>query len=374
MNILIACADSLMGRQMARTLACIRDGRDRTHPGLSVEGLYLFPSGASSAALAAALPACGAAFCLPESEKEHLQDWEAFSSALKACKGADRVFLAYGQDAFSQGVAEAMEQSLEELSVIRKAYVCSMDHPVGKWPGTDGNEAQALVRKAAAGDALPDALPDAPYDLTFAEDAAEALLCALERKDGTRSADGREEKGMQRIAPVAHRTSLKEIASFLETFRSMPSSLFIPSIPAGSLPKKLLSLYLAFLPRDQAAYPLTMRRDARGSFTELIKTSNHGQVSVNVSRPGVTKGEHWHHGKWELFIVVSGHGLIRERKIGTDEVIEFEVSGDALQAVRMLPGYTHSIVNLSDTENLVTVMWANEIFDPAKPDTFFEKV
>ena len=169
-------------------------------------------------------------------------------------------------------------------------------------------------------------------------------------------------------------TAGNDIVELLHTFHDQPQNLIMPAIPNGSFEKKLYSMYLSYLPKEKVAFDLKMNCDDRGSFTELLKTVDHGQFSVNISKPGITKGQHWHNTKWEFFIVVAGHGLIQERKIGTDEVIEFEVSGDHIQAVHMLPGYTHNIINLSETENLVTVMWANEIFDPTHPDTFFEKV
>ena len=175
-------------------------------------------------------------------------------------------------------------------------------------------------------------------------------------------------------APVTHKATLGRIVELLHTFHDQPQTLMMPSIPAGSFEKKLYSMYLSYLPKEKAAFPLKMNVDARGSFTELLKTADHGQFSVNISRPGITKGQHWHNSKWEFFIVVAGHGLIQERKIGTDEIIEFEVSGEKIEAVHMLPGYTHNIINLSETENLVTVMWANEVFDPERPDTFGERV
>lgn len=175
-------------------------------------------------------------------------------------------------------------------------------------------------------------------------------------------------------APVTHKATLGRIVELLHTFHDQPANLVMPAIPEGSFEKKLYSMYLSYLPKEKVAFDLKMNCDDRGSFTELLKTADHGQFSVNISKPGITKGQHWHNSKWEFFIVVSGHGLIQERKIGTDEVLEFEVSGEKIQAVHMLPGYTHNIINLSDTENLVTVMWANEIFDPSHPDTFFEPV
>lgn len=174
--------------------------------------------------------------------------------------------------------------------------------------------------------------------------------------------------------PTTHHVTLGEIVDLLELFNNQPKTLIIPEIPKNSFAKKLYSTYLSYLPKEKTIFPLKMNVDDRGSFTELLKSEKCGQVSINISKPGITKGQHWHNTKWEFFIVVSGHGLIQERKIGTDEIVEFEVSGDKIEAIHMLPGYTHNIINLSETENLVTVMWANEAFDPNRPDTFFEKV
>ena len=175
-------------------------------------------------------------------------------------------------------------------------------------------------------------------------------------------------------SPTTHQLTLGEIVELLESFKAQPQTLVLPEIPPDSFAKKLYSTYLSYLPKEKVAFPLKMNVDDRGSFTELLKTANCGQFSVNISKPGVTKGQHWHNSKWEFFMVVSGHGLIQERKIGSEEVIEFEVDGDHIQAVQMLPGYTHNIINLSETENLVTVMWANEQFDPGHPDTFYNFV
>jgi UDP-2-acetamido-2,6-beta-L-arabino-hexul-4-ose reductase len=182
------------------------------------------------------------------------------------------------------------------------------------------------------------------------------------------------ENGRYCYIPTTHKETLGEIVDLLESFKQQPETLMMPSIPEGSFAKKLYSLYLTYLPKEKIAFDLKMNCDARGSFTELLRTADHGQVSVNISKPGITKGQHWHNSKWEFFIVVSGHGLIQERKIGTDEVVEFEVSGDKIQAIHMIPGWTHNIINLSETDNLVTVMWANESFDPNHPDTFGEPV
>lgn len=220
--------------------------------------------------------------------------------------------------------------------------------------------------------------PSTELELLYIDDLVEEMLDALEGKEHHCEFDGLDtvdtEDGRYCYVPVTHKETLGEIVSLLEGFKSQPNTLLMPSIPDGSFAKKLYSTYLSYLPEEKVCFDLKMNRDERGSFTELLKTNDHGQFSVNISKPGITKGQHWHNSKWEFFIVVSGHALIQERKIGTGEVIEFEVSGDKIQAVHMLPGYTHNIINLSDTQDLVTVMWANESFDPQHPNTFFEKV
>ena len=220
--------------------------------------------------------------------------------------------------------------------------------------------------------------PAVELELLYIDDLVDEMFAALEGREHRCEFDGIRtvlcEDGRYCAAPVTHRVTLGEIVSLLESFKAQPQTLILPEIPLGSFAKKLYSTYLSYLPKEKAAFPLKMNVDERGSFTELLKTAHCGQVSINISKPGITKGQHWHHTKWEFFIVVSGWGLIQQRRIGSDEVLNFEVSGDKIEAVHMLPGYTHNIINLSDTEDLVTVMWANEHFDPNKPDTFFEVV
>ena len=214
--------------------------------------------------------------------------------------------------------------------------------------------------------------------MLYIDDLVEEMIAALSGKEHHCEFDGVEtvlkEGGRYCAVPVTHHVTLGEIVDLLHQFTEQPQNLIIPEIPANSFAKKLYSTYLSYLPKEKVSFPLKMNVDDRGSFTEMLRSEKCGQVSINISKPGVTKGQHWHNTKWEFFIVVSGHGLIQQRKLGTDEVIEFEVSGEKIEAVHMLPGYTHNIINLSETENLVTVMWANEIFDPAHPDTFFEPV
>ena len=249
----------------------------------------------------------------------------------------------------------------------------------GKWCSPNYNSAVATFCNNVAND-LPITVTDRAIELEllYIDDLVAEMLDLLEGKGHRCDYDGltpvASDSGRYYYAPTTHKVTLGEIVDLLQKFRAQSETLIIPEIPSGSFAKKLYSTYLSYLPKEKAAFDLKMNVDARGSFTELLKTENCGQVSINISGPGITKGQHWHHTKWEFFIVVAGHGLIQQRKIGTDEVLNFEVSGEKIQAVHMLPGYTHNIINLSKTENLVTVMWANEQFDPAHPDTFFEIV
>ena len=249
----------------------------------------------------------------------------------------------------------------------------------GKWCRPNYNSAVATFCNNTAND-LPITVNDraTELELLYIDDLVEEMLDALEGKPHRCDYDGLtpvfHDSGRYCAAPVTHKVTLGEIADLLERFKAQPATLVLPEIPAGSFAKKLYSTYLSYLPKEKVIFDLKKNEDARGSFTELLKTESCGQFSVNVSKPGITKGQHWHNTKWEFFIVVSGHGLIQERRVGSGEVLEFEVTGDKPQAIHMLPGYTHNIINLSETENLVTLMWANEQFDPAHPDTFFEKV
>jgi UDP-2-acetamido-2,6-beta-L-arabino-hexul-4-ose reductase len=249
----------------------------------------------------------------------------------------------------------------------------------GKWCRPNYNSAVATFCYNTAND-LPIQVNDrnTELELLYIDDLVEELIAALDHQEHHCNYDGLEPAaatdGRYCYVPVTHKVTLGEIADLLNMFKEQTNTLVMPEIPSGSFAKKLYSTYLSYLPKEKAAFELKMNQDDRGSFTELLKTEKCGQVSVNISKPGITKGQHWHNSKWEFFIVVAGHGLIQERKIGTDEVIEFAVSGDHIEAVHMLPGYTHNIINLSDTDNLVTVMWANEQFDPNHPDTFAEKV
>lgn len=260
-----------------------------------------------------------------------------------------------------------------------KVLVYRFPNLFGKWCRPNYNSAVATFCHNIAND-LPITVSDPSIELQFLyiDDLVEEMLNALEGKEHRCNYDGlnvvRSFGGRYCYAPGVYEVTLGEIVELLESFKNQPQTLLMPEIAPDSFAKKLYSTYLSYLPKEKIAFPLKMNCDDRGSFTELLKTVNCGQFSVNISKPGITKGQHWHNTKWEFFIVVSGHGLIQMRRIGSDEVLNFEVSGDKIEAVHMLPGYTHNIINLSDTENLVTVMWANEQFDPNHPDTYYEVV
>ena len=272
-----------------------------------------------------------------------------------------------------------------------KVFVYRFPNLVGKWVRPNYNSAVGTFCNNIAND-LPITVndPNVELELLFIDDLINEMYDALEghphRAEYPKAGEVVEgveydgltprptENGRYCYAPITHKATLGYIVELLHAYHDQPDSLIIPAIPSGSFEKKLYSMYLSYLPKEKVAFDLKMNCDERGSFTELLKTADHGQFSVNITRPGITKGQHWHNSKWEFFIVVSGHGLIRERKIGTDDVIEFEVNSEKIQAVHMLPGYTHSITNLSLSDDLITIMWANEIFDPEHPDTFFEEV
>ena len=260
-----------------------------------------------------------------------------------------------------------------------KVLVYRFPNLFGKWCRPNYNSAVAtFCYNTANGLPLTVTDPAIELELLYIDDLITEMLDLLEGKAHRCDYEGLmpvpNEKGRYCYAPITHTVTLGEIVDLLGSFKQQSQTLIIPEIPQGGFAKKLYSTYLSYLPQEKIAFDLKMNEDARGSFTELLKTEKCGQISVNISKPGITKGQHWHHTKWEFFIVVSGHGLIQQRKIGTEEVLNFEVSGDKIEAVHMLPGYTHNIINLSETENLVTVMWANELFGANAPDTYFEEV
>lgn len=399
MNILITGASGFVGKNLSAALACIRDGKDRTHPGLSIGKLYLYDRNSPAELLEEACRDADFVFNLagvnrPKDPQEFLDGNFGFAftllDTLKKYRNTCPVMLAssiqatligrYGQSDYGKSKL-AGENLFFDYSQETGAKVLVYRFPnlFGKWCRPNYNSAVATFCHNYAHD-LPITVndPSVELELLYIDDLVEEMICALEGREHRCEFDGLEtllcSQGRYCAAPVTHKATLGQIVALLDQFKAQPCTLLMPQIPKGSFAKKLYSTYLSYLPKEKAAFSLKMNEDDRGSFTELLKTENCGQFSVNISKPGVTKGQHWHHTKWEFFIVVSGRGLIQQRKVGTDEVLNFEVSGEEIQAVHMLPGYTHNIINLSETENLVTLMWANECFDPNKPDTFFEVV
>ena len=395
MNILITGAKGFVGKNLTETLKTIRDGKNRT-TGLTIGEIYEYDIDTDPALLGQYCQKADFVFNLagvnrPQNQEEFMQGNFGFASTLLDTlqeKGnACPVMLASSIQATCIGRYDSeygrSKKAGEELffSYAQKTgaqvLVYRFPNLFGKWCRPNYNSAVATFCNNKAND-LPITVndPKVELELLYIDDLVEEMLCALAGNPHRCDYDGLTpvEGETYCYAPVTHKVTLGEIVELLDDFKAQPATLLMPSIPAGSFAKKLYSTYLSYLPKEKVTVPLKMNVDARGSFTELLKTANCGQFSVNISKPGITKGEHWHHTKWEFFIVVSGRALIQMRKIGTDEVLNFEVSGEKIEAVHMLPGYTHNIINLSETEDLVTLMWANEAFDPNKPDTFFEKV
>lgn len=398
MNILITGANGFVGKNLSEALKNIRDGKDKTRPAIQIGEIYLYDIDSSEYELDAACKNADFVFNLagvnrPKDADEFLKGNFGFAEklldTLKKYNNTCAVMLASSVQATLIGrydndygrSKKAGENLFFKYSEETGAKVLVYRFPnlFGKWCRPNYNSAVATFCYNTAND-LPVTVNDrsTELELLYIDDLVTEMLDALENNEHHCEFDGVNavltESGRYCAAPMTHRVTLGEIADLLESFKKQPENLIMPETPENSFAKKLYSTYLSYLPEKKVKIPLKMNTDDRGSFTELLKTQNCGQFSVNISKPGITKGQHWHNSKWEFFIVVSGHGLIEERKIGTDEVLRFEVSGEKIEAVHMLPGYTHNIINLSDTENLVTVMWANESFDPEHPDTFFEKV
>lgn len=399
MRILVTGAKGFVGKNLVENLKNLRDGKNPTRPNLNIEEIMEYDLSSTQQELEDFCARADFVFNLagvnrPKTTEEFHQGNFGFASTLLDCLKKHHntcpVMLSSSIQATLAGRFGTSEYGLskkegEELffrygeETGARVLVYRFPNLVGKWVRPNYNSAVATFCNNIAND-LPITVndPKVELELLFIDDLLEELFDALEGKEHHCEFDGVETvlrpDGRYCAAPVTHKATLGYIVECLHRFRDQPKTLLMPSIPAGSFEKKLYSMYLSYLPREKTIFDLKMNQDARGSFTELMKTADHGQFSVNISKPGITKGQHWHNSKWEFFIVVAGHGLIQQRKIGTEEVLEFEVSGEKLQAVHMLPGYTHNIINLSDTENLVTVMWANEAFDPQRPDTFFEPV
>lgn len=399
MNILVTGAKGFVGKNLVENLRCIKDGKNTIRPALKIDEIYEYDVESDKKQLFYYCERADFVFNLagvnrPKDEGEFMKGNFGFASelleTLKKCKNTCPVMLSSSVQATLAGRFQTSEYGKSKLAgeelffdyskeTGAKVLVYRFPNLFGKWCRPNYNSAVATFCYNTAND-LPLTINDrnTVLELLYIDDLVEGLLDTLEGKAQYCEYEGVEAKGEKdgRYAyiPVTHKVTLGEIADTLEKFKTQPESLIIPEIPAGSFAKKLYSTYLSYLPKEKVSFPLKMNVDNRGSFTELLKTASCGQFSVNISKPGITKGEHWHNTKWEFFIVVSGKALIQERKIGTDEILEFYVSGEKIEAVHMLPGYTHNIINLSDTEDLITLMWANESFDKNRPDTFFEKV
>ena len=388
MNILVTGANGFVGRNLTARLETLRDGRDRTRPSLQIGEIYRCMRETSPEALAdcckkADLVVHLAGVNRPKDPEEFAAGNTDFTRTLLETlrKSGNRcpVLLASSIQASLTGrfAGSPYGQSKKAAEELLLAYgeetgaagmIYRLPNLFGKWCRPNYNSVVATFCHNISRE-LPITVSDpaVELELVYIDDLIDEILDAMEGRP-------HRSEGAYCSVPVSHRVTLGEIVRLLHSFHDQPRTLLLPEIPEGSFEKKLYSTYLSYLPPEKIAFPLKMNVDERGSFTELLKTASCGQISVNITKAGITKGQHWHNSKWEFFMVVAGHGLIQERKIGSDEKIEFEVNGDRIQAVHMLPGYTHNIINLSETENLVTVMWANEQFDPGHPDTYFEEV
>ena len=399
MKILVTGAKGFVGRNLCAQLKNIQEGKARCYGDLIVKAVYEYDLDSTPEELDAYCRDCDFVFNLagvnrPQNPEEFMQGNFGFATTLldtlKKYQNHCPVMISSSIQATLSGRFGTSEygkskKAGEELmfaygeETAAKVLVYRFPNLFGKWCRPNYNSAVATFCNNIAND-LPIQVndPKVELELLYIDDLVEEMISALKGEEHRCEFEGVETvlqaNGRYCAAPVTHKVTLGEIVSLLEEFKNQPATQTIPEIPCGSFAKKLWSTYLSYLPKEKVSFPLKMNVDARGSFTELLRSKNNGQVSINISKPGITKGQHWHHTKWEFFIVVAGHGLIQERKVGTNEIIEFEVSGEKIEAVHMLPGYTHNIINLSETEDLVTVMWANESFDPNRPDTYFDPV
>ena len=399
MKILVTGAKGFVGQNLVAQLKNVQEGKARCYGDLSVSAVYEYDIDSTLEELDTFCKDCDFVFNLagvnrPQNQEEFMQGNFGFASilldTLKKYQNTCPVMISSSMQATLAGRfgtseygkskkagEELMFQYGEETGA--KVLVYRFPNLFGKWCRPNYNSAVATFCNNIAND-LPIQVndPAVELELLYIDDLVDEMMAALKGEEHRCEFEGVEtiltENGKYCAAPITHKVTLGEIVELLNQFKNQPATQLIPEIPFNSFAKKLYSTYLSYLPKEKVAFPLKMNVDPRGSFTELLRSEKCGQVSINISKPGITKGQHWHNTKWEFFIVVAGHGLIQERKIGSDEVIEFEVSGDKIEAVHMLPGYTHNIINLSDTDDLVTVMWANESFDPNKPDTYFEPV
>ena len=399
MNILITGAKGFVGKNLSAALNNIRCRKDRTRPQLTIDEVMEYDIDTPANLLDGFCQRADFVFNLagvnrPKEQSDFMEGNFGFASTLldtlRQHGNTCPVMLSSSQQAsltgrFGNSEYGRSKKAGEDLFLKygeecgTRVLVYRFPNLFGKWCRPNYNSAVATFCNNIACD-LPIQVndPSVELELLYIDDLLTEMLDALEGKEHHCEFDGLSvlpcDDGRYCYCPISHHVTLGRIVELLHTFHDQPQTLVMPEIPNGSFEKKLYSTYLSYLPKERMKFPLKMNVDARGSFTELLRTEKCGQFSVNISRPGITKGQHWHHSKWEFFIVVSGHGLIQERRIGSDEVLNFEVSGDKIEAIHMLPGYTHNIINLSETENLVTVMWANEQFDPSHPDTFFEEV
>ena len=399
MKILVTGAKGFVGRNLVSQLRNIAEGKARWYPLDKDITVYEYDMDSTPEELDAFCADCDFVFNLagvnrPQDPEEFMKGNFGFASALldtlKKHGNKCPVMLSSSIQAtlvgrYADGEYGKSKKAGEELffdyaeKTGAKVLVYRFPNLFGKWCRPNYNSAVATFCNNIAND-LPIQVNDrsTQMELVYIDDLVDELIGALDGKEHHCDFDGIETvlkaEGRYCAVPVSHHTTLGEIVDLLESFASQPQTLLMPQIPEGSFAKKLYSTYLSYLPKEKVKFPLKMNVDERGSFTELLKTASCGQFSVNISKPGITKGQHWHHTKWEFFMVVVGKGLIQLRRIGSDEVLDFEVSGDKIEAVQMLPGYTHNIINLSDTEDLVTLMWANEPFDPSRPDTYYEPV
>ncbi len=382
MKILVTGAKGFVGKNLCASLKNIKEGRDRTRPDLKIDDVFEYDVDTEIKILDDYCKNCDFVVNLagvnrPQNTDEFMYGNYDFAStllnSLKKHKNNCSVLLSSSIQAALDNLYGRSKKAGEDLlfdyskETGAKVFVYRLPNVFGKWCRPNYNSAVATFCHNIAND-LPIQVNDPNHQMTlvYIDDVVNEFIDAICSKANF---DGKFCK-----VPIEHQATLGEIVDLIENFKNQPNTLVMPEIPNDSFEKKLYSTYLSYLPKEKISFPLKMNCDDRGSFTELLKTEKCGQFSVNISKPGITKGQHWHHTKWEFFIVVAGHGLIQQRKIGTDEVLNFEVSGDKIEAVHMIPGYTHNIINLSETENLVTVMWANEQFDPKHPDTFGEVV
>lgn len=399
MNILVTGAKGFVGKNLVAQLRNIAEGKNKSYGDVVVGEIFEYDIDSTAEELDDFCCRADFVFNLagvnrPQTTDEFMQGNFGFASTLldtlKKHNNTCPVMLSSSIQAtlvgrYAEGEYGRSKKAGEELffdysaATGAKVLVYRFPNLFGKWCRPNYNSAVATFCNNIAND-LPIMVNDRStmLELLYIDDLVDEMVAALKGEEHHCEFDGIDTilkaDGRYCAAPITHKVTLGEIVDLLESFHKQPETLVVPEIPYNSFAKKLYSTYLSYLPKEKVAFPLKMNIDARGSFTELLRSEKCGQVSINISKPGITKGEHWHNTKWEFFIVVSGHGLIQERKIGSDEVMEFEVSGNKIEAIHMLPGHTHNIINLSDTEDLVTVMWANESFDPNKPDTFFEKV